>query len=374
MLRKLCCLGLAIVFLFPFTALAEYEQYRLTVGDEPENLQKWEVFPLDAHNVIVRVYTPQPWQVSWYRDGKLLRALVSEGDYDSVTSAEPVFEGDGSFSMLCRIPSEEQSTEKFPPPNAQAEWTEDGLTKIVPLRERVKATRWNNRIVFYETDEYIRICYNGKDTRVPRSLGDLFANTDGIALADEVFLMRYRDGENQGVMCLDHGNIRYRIDNPLRCDRFFPDGRGGFFTSDWDIAEWTLERDYSPVRLARYDQDGNCDRVYRVEGDRGFVTTQKMAVDSGTGIRVLYGSAMEPDRRVCSVFAMTLDENMNVTALDVRDIDPDYNGCEADIYLAPNGCPWVFLYNREHPDTICPAVVPFFLLDRSRNDYGLQID
>ena len=105
-----------------------------------------------------------------------------------------------------------------------------------------------------------------------------------------------------------------------------------------------------------------------------FVTPQKMAVDSGTGIRVLYGSAMEPDRRVCSVFAMTLDENMNVTALDVRDIDPDYNGCEADIYLAPNGCPWVFLYNREHPDTICPAVVPFFLLDRSRNDYGLQID
>ena len=202
----------------------------------------------------------------------------------------------------------------------------------------------------------------------------MFANTDGIALADEVFLMRYRDGENQGVMCLDHGNIRYRIDNPLRCDRFFPDGRGGFFTSDWDIAEWTLERDYSPVRLARYDQDGNCDRVYWVEGDRVFVTPQKMAVDSGTGIRVLYGSAMEPDRRVCSVFAMTLDENMNVTALDVRDIDPDYNGCEADIYLAPNGCPWVFLYNREHPDTICPAVVPFFLLDRSRNDYGLQID
>ena len=78
--------------------------------------------------------------------------------------------------------------------------------------------------------------------------------------------------------------------------------------------------------------------------------------------------------RIKPVHLLTLDENMNVTALDVRDIDPDYNGCEADIYLAPNGCPWVFLYNREHPDTICPAAVPFFLLDRSRNDYGLQID
>ena len=70
---------------------------------------------------------------------------------------------------------------------------------------------------------------------------------------------------------------------------------------------------------------------------------------------------------------MTLDENMNVTALDVWDIDPDYNGCEADIYLAPNGTPWVFLYNREHPDAIRPAAIPFFLLDQSGEDYGLQI-
>ena len=111
-----------MVFLFSASALAEYDQYRLTVGDKLENLQKWEIFPLDAHNVIVRVYNPLPWHVSWYRDGKLLRTLVPEGDYDSVTPVEPVFEGDGSFSMLCRIPSEEQSTDKFPPPNAQAEW------------------------------------------------------------------------------------------------------------------------------------------------------------------------------------------------------------------------------------------------------------
>ena len=375
MLRKLCCLGLIMVFLFSASALAEYDQYRLTVGDKLENLQKWEIFPLDAHNVIVRVYNPLPWHVSWYRDGKLLRTLVPEGDYDSVTPVEPVFEGDGSFSMLCRISSEEQSTDKFPPPNAQAEWTEEGLTRITPLKERVYATRWDNRIVFSRTDEYVRIRYNGKDTCITRELADILRDGSCIALADEVFLTRYfnLEEEDTAVLCLDHGNIRYRIEDPLWCDRFLPDGQGGFFTSQWDIAEWTLERDYSPVRLTHYDRDGKCDRVYQMKGDRVFVTPQRIYTDPGTGTRILYGSAVEPDRKVCSVFAMTLDENMNVTALDVRDIDPDYNGCEADIYLAPNGSPWVFLYNREHPDAIRPAAVPFFLLDQSGEDYGLQI-
>lgn len=33
----------------------------------------------------------------------------------------------------------------------------------------------------------------------------------------------------------------------------------------------------------------------------------------------------------------------------------------------------VFLYNREHPDAIRPAAVPFSLLDQSGEDYGLQI-
>ena len=270
MLRKLCCLGLIMVFLFSASALAEYDQYRLTVGDKLENLQKWEIFPLDAHNVIVRVYNPLPWHVSWYRDGKLLRTLVPEGDYDSVTPVEPVFEGDGSFSMLCRIPSEEQSTDKFPPPNAQAEWTEEGLTRITPLKERVYATRWDNRIVFYRTDEYARIRYNGKDTCISRELADILRNGSCIALADEVFLTRYfnLEEEDTAVLCLDHGNIRYRIEDPLWCDRFLPDGQGGFFTSQWDIAEWTLERDYSPVRLTHYDRDGKCDRVYQMKGDR----------------------------------------------------------------------------------------------------------
>ena len=105
-----------------------------------------------------------------------------------------------------------------------------------------------------------------------------------------------------------------------------------------------------------------------------FITPRKMYIDPGTGIRTLYGSVMEPDRNVSSVFAVTLDENMNETALDVRNIDPDYNGCDADIYLAPDGYPYVFLYNRDHPDAVRPAVVPFSLLDQSTDDYGLQIE
>ena len=60
---------LALLVLLSASATAEYEQYRLAVPDEKDAVQLWEVFPLDAHNVIVRMYSPDvPWYVNWYRD------------------------------------------------------------------------------------------------------------------------------------------------------------------------------------------------------------------------------------------------------------------------------------------------------------------
>ena len=111
MTKRIIAGFLAVFMILSSSALAEYKQYRLEVPEEGDAVQLWEIFPLDAHNVIVRMYSPDvPWYVNWYRDGEKIRSLVSAGDYDKKTPVEPVIGEEGLLYMLCRIPSEENAT------------------------------------------------------------------------------------------------------------------------------------------------------------------------------------------------------------------------------------------------------------------------
>lgn len=374
-MKKTLAFCLVLMLLFSVSARAEYEQYRLTADDTPERLQLWEVYPLDPHNVIVRSQTSQAWHVTWYRDGQVYRLLSSEGDWDSITSAEPVFESGSSFYMICRIPSDLEETAAYPPPNAAAQWTDSGLVNKVPLAERVKATRWGNRILVYETDQYHRICYNGKETVIPRKLADCISSSNCVVLADEVFLMTYRDpdaGESK-LICLDHGNIRYMVDDSLRGRPMFPVWNQGFLSVQWDYIEWSDDRDFSPVRLLLADGNGQYIRTYLLSGDRVIITPAGSYFNEDTGTVTIYGSAENKAERIFAAFAMTLDEDMNVTGLDVRNIDPDYLGCEAAFSMTASGFPYVYLYNRWQPDAVCPVVIPFSLLEPAGVDYGLTL-
>ena len=374
-MKKALVFCLIIMLLFSASAQAEYEQYRLTADDTLERLGMWEVYPLDPHNVIVRSQTSRSWHVTWYRDGQVYRALASEGDWDSITSAEPVFESGSSFYMLCRIPTEQKETAAYPPPNAAAQWTDCGLVNKTPLAERVKATRWGNRILVFETDQYHRIRYNGKETIIPRELADSLSSSHCIALADEVFLMTYRDpdaGESK-LLCLDHGNVRYKIDDSLRGWEMFPDGKQGFLSVDWDYIEWSDERDFSPVRLHHVDGNGQLIQTYRLSGDQVIITPTGSFFNPNDETITIYGSAENQVSEIFVVFAMTLDENMNVTGLDVRNIDPDYLGCEAVFSLTAAGFPYVYLYNRWHPDAVRPVVIPFSQLEPAEENYGLAL-
>ena len=368
-------LALAVFMLLSAPATAEYEQYRLEVPEEGDAVQLWEVFPLDAHNVIVRVYSPEaPWHVDWYRDGKRIRSLTTGGDYDRKTPLEPVIGPDGLLYMLCRMPSDEGSTEVWPPLNATAQWEDSGLTEVTPFSERVKATRWDNRIIIYETEEADRIWYNGNDTFVNHELADKLRSGHAIALEDGVFIMTYRDfsipdGPTE-LICLDHGEERYRLDDEFSRN-MLPDGKGGFYSARWEYIEWTSRRDSSPVRLLHVNRDGQHDRTWNLQGDKVALTPDRSYYDPQAGTLTMYGSAAA--RNTLAVFAMTLDDDMNMIALDVRNIDPDYIGCEAKTYLTPDGVPYVYLFDRDHPDRICPAVISFSLAEQSNDDYGITI-
>ncbi len=367
-------LFIAFVMLFSAASLAEYEQYRLAEPYELYCGPYTAVYPLDSHNVIVRMAPPEavPWRVEWYRDGKVIRRLEASGDYDSVSPAVPLFEKNGSITMLCRIPGEDQETVKYPPLNAKALWTDSGLSSVTPMAERLLAARCGNRIVFYETDQYVRISFNGKDTFVSRELADTFriktTKTSCIALADEVFLIPTR---KDGLLCLGHGKIRYRLDESCYGQEMLPDGQEGFFSCAWDFPDWSSDRDSTPVKLMHFDRNGQHDRTYLLQGDHMAVTPCQVYISSNGRSIILYGSAAAPSGGVFVVFAMTLDENMSVTDLDVRNIDPDYTGYKAAISLTPGGDPYVYLYSPDQQGSVQPAVVPFSVLEKSGNDYGI---
>ena len=101
------------------------------------------------------------------------------------------------------------------------------------------------------------------------------------------------------------------------------------------------------------------------------LTPDRTYYDPQAGTLTMYGSAAA--RNTLAVFAMTLDDDMNMIALDVRNIDPDYIGCEAKTYLTSDGVPYVYLFDRDHKDRICPAVIPFSLAGQSDDDYGITI-
>ena len=365
-MKRICCFILGFLLLFPALALGEYEQYRLT---EPykSGAYRREIFPMDVHNVIVRVIAPDDgWHTDWYHDGELTGRLVSQGDWDRLTTVEPVFLTGGALLALCRIESDADADKAYPPPNAAAYWTENGLTQITPVPERVVATCWGNRIVVFETDEYIRIRFDGKDTMVSPKPEEYVSWSSLVPLADEVFLVKYQDEEaGSQMMCLDHGSIRNRVS--IDHGDVLPDGQGGFFNPEWDVAEWTLARDLSPVRMRHYDADGQFDRVFRLYSSQGILTPLVTVPDPETGTLVLYGSVAD-NTGLRGVFTMTLDSRMNMTSVRVRNIDPDYRKCEAQydlIAVSAGGCPWVYLRNRDNPDTPCPAAVPFAALEES---------
>ena len=123
--------------------------------------------------------------------------------------------------------------------------------------------------------------------------------------------------------------------------------------------------------LLHVNRDGQHDRTWNLQGDKVALTPDRTYYDPQAGTLTLYGSAAA--RNTLAVFAMTLDDDMNMIALDVRNIDPDYIGCEAKTYLTPDGFPYVYLFDRDHTDRIRPAVIPFSLAGQSRDDYGITI-
>ena len=392
---KRCLVLLSAIMLTVFSSSsAEYKSYLLTEGN-------WQTcFPLDAHNTVVSSRDwhedsePDPWYVCWYRDGVLYRELtgsIPEGDRTARLQVPRPALWDGErLSLYYCVRTKPLKTYQqgfwIPTPDPDcfevhlAEWTEEGLENDRILPEAWFDTYDNDgcdarSALVYSGDRGRTALYNGQETLLPDSVPVNLAENilRVLPVAGDVCLVKVMDNGNgcAQVVCLDHGAERYRVtlpENEMNPGRILlPEKRGGFFCIDG----YRPAR-YEPEILTHYGEDGRIDRTLALAGRNVVVHLLASAVSPGSGLCTLYGTAVANSRKVYTVFAMALDEDLNVTRLDVRKIDPAYGDYSPVVMVAADGTPYVYIesYSGEY---LYPVLIPFSKLKKSRQTYGLAL-
>ncbi len=375
------------------SAGAEYKNYQITEGNW------WDCFPLDSHNTVVaaRLWNgdsePDPWYVCWYRDGELFRELTGEiPDQEDDRTGKllipypALWDGENLSMYFCVRKGElktytQGSLIVAHDPGSfdtyMADWTENGLENlhILPDAWFDEYDQDFRRIVVYSGSKGRTAIYNGNETILPDSVpADLKENVVRVLPVDNgIALLKVLDNVNyrSQAVCLDHGRERYRItlpQNELNPNRILlQEKNGGFFCMDGFRGGG-----YEPEYLMHYREDGQYDRTLVLVGDNVVVHAHASATDSGSGICTVYGTAVADSRKVYTAFAMEIDENLNVSRLDVRKIDPSYGDYSPVILIASDGTPYVFIENYSDKP-LWPVLIPFSELKKSDKTYGLRL-
>ena len=383
-------LGIMLTVVLP-SAEAAYKNYQITEGNW------WACFPIDEHNTVAACRDwredgePDPWYVCWYRDGELYRELSGEtADADSSDRLRipypALWDGEHLSMYYCVLKGKLKTYQQgtwIPTKDPGcfevhlAEWTEEGLEndRILPEAWFDTYENTDRGMLVYSGDQGRTALYNGKETVLPDSIPvNLQENIIRILPVDEnVCLVKVMDNTNGccRLVCMDHGAERYRITLPK--DEILPgrtllqDQQGGFFCMDGYRGAG-----YEPETLMHYQGDGRYDRTLTLSGDRVAVHACASAAGPDSGFCTLYGSAVANSRKVYTVFAMTLDEDLNVTRLDVRKIDPAYGDYDPDVLIASDGTPYVYIecYSNR---SLWPVLIPFSKLKKSNKTYGLRL-
>ena len=375
------------------SAGAEYKNYQITEGSW------WDCFPLDAHNTVIasRLYRedpgPVPWYVCWYRDGELYRELTGtipepeENRTGRLLIPYPAHWDREHLSMYYCILKGELKTYTqgtwIPTPDpgsfdvCMADWTENGLenTRILPDAWFDVYDQNIRRMLVYSGAKGRTDLYRCRETVLPAGIPvNLKENVLRILPAGpDSYLVKVMDnvhGRTQ-VVCVDHGGERYRVTLPqdeINPERILlPDRLGGFF-----CMEGFRGGGYEPERLTHYLGDGRYDRTLELSGDRVVVHACESTADPDSGLCTLYGIAVANSRKVYTVFAMEIDEDLNVRGLDVRKIDPDYRCYSPEILIASDGTPYVYIESMSDRP-LWPVLIPFSELKKSGKTYGLRL-
>lgn len=389
MKKRILILLIAVLLSISATAGAKYSSYQVKLGDA-SYFVGWTFCPLDAHNavVIARSDKDKPWHVGWYRDGELFRDLAgySANVYleDRVIPRPVLWDGE-TLTMACSERKEAYRTVVIDgihcadPNNYDdylADWTENGLENRRPVPENGYDFQMLGRVSFSWENGAASLRIDGQEVSLPEEFQSIpmkeLVNLDCFPAGEGLYLLTWMNtGEYaRHLVCADHGRTRSETVLPAEdVWLILPDGAGGFFSQvGWGTG------DYTPVRLAHFSADGERDRVLELKGDRVVVRALHTVADGDSGNVILYGTAVAQSRYVYTAFAMTLDRDLNVTDLDIRNIDGAYRAYCPDLEIAPDGTAWLLIGDVEGNVKLRPVMIPFSELEKSSDDHGLTLE
>ncbi|MBR1586542.1 MAG: hypothetical protein IJ662_13460 [Clostridia bacterium] len=368
------------LWLLPFLLLAlpacaqEYAGYTLPADRDP-----YSFLALNRRDTIVRSWVENdlnmtlPNHITWYRDGQVLRDLpyYPRGVTASLESACFVATREDAFKTLVlhqtgavTAPTGTETAREIPVYRCSLyDWTEKGLEHPVdiPLGTATLCI----------AGPYILTVDNGPGgsgaVRVYDAEGKLQQTIDlpGAAnlvlvnakyLGQDTFLISGHDGDYGAYarMALRDGKLLWRIHTPQYYD-VHGDGRGGFFAVEDQNCG-----DYSSVTLAHYDENGQVDRRRTLINNTLVKHIMRIYPHPDGSGWTAYGMAVANSRRVYTVFALTLDEEMNAVAWDIRGLSKQYRDYSPGISLAADGTVQVLTSSIGNLENKAPAaVIPF---------------
>jgi len=141
--------------------------------------------------------------------------------------------------------------------------------------------------------------------------------------------------------------VYHTTDEQYRYNVIMPDGQGGI------LLKGSLNEDYKRSRIARVDASGNECWSKTLYGKNAVIHLH-LAKENPDGTAALYGSCIARSRGLYTLFAMTIDAESNVLALDVRDYSAR---ADTGPFIMPAHDGTILVYSidtREQPAVLVP--------------------
>ena len=364
-----------VITIGSFISIAAAEQTDFSAYEIRDRFTPVDIYMLNGNSLVAETWSDRygditrDWHITWFQDGEILR----EVDYNPIGNLfyMPVPHTDGTCGMI------EMTVAKDREENRTGitlyDWNENGLV--------------NPRVISEDADD-VRVAFGGFTVRNKNTKELSLYNNAGELL----YLLKEEENRPVWLECDRLGNfwvmtVHYMKDfeeniYTLRCIKdgavnwekkvnegtaFYPDQQGGLY-----CIVRLGSGSYRTVGITHLDSTGEEDFRKTLSADK-VVLGCAVSTNPKTGEIYLTGRAVANSRKVYCVYRMTLDQNWNMTDLDVRkmdyyhDINPRvFMNLDNDFYVHSNGL------DENDQGGINPVIIPFDELEKTDN-LGIRI-
>ena len=356
--------------------IAGAEQMDYSAYEIKERFTPVEVYMLHGNNAVAQTWSDRygdvfmDWHATWFQDGKILREVNYNPLGDQFYVPAPHMDGTcGVIELVCVKDQESNEPKESKNRITLYDWDEKSLSNPRVIAEGNVDVQvatggcgfavWNSpskEIRLY--DEAGNLCFSMVNCEsnpvrlMYDQLGNIWMMTViyGEEFEDNTYILRHiREGAIQWEQKTD------------QITSFYPDEQGGLY-----CVVLLGSGSYRTVGITHLDGAGREDLRKSLSADK-VVLGCSVYTNPETGEIYLTGQAVANSRKVYKVYRMTLDQNWNMTDLDIRELDyyHDTNlrilrNLDNVFYVHSNGL------DEDNRGEINPVIIPFNALKKRR--------